>query len=311
MGLELQISLSTILPFFLFLFMVLNTVWRSKTKYSNWKLPPGPSKLPLIGNMHHLGALPHRSQARFANQYGPLMHIQLGELSCMVVSSPEVAKEVMNTHDIIFATRPRVLSADIVTYGSKGMTFSPYGTHWRQMRKICTMELLAPKRVMSFRSIREEELANLVKDIYLSEGSPINLSNEFNSLAYGLTSRIAFGGKSKDQQVYIEIMKDVIEAVSGFSIVDLYPSIGVLQVLTGFRTKIEKLHQEADRILEKIVKDHRDKSLDRKAVGQEEGEDLVDILLRLQNHGDLQHPVSDSVVKATILVSMFQLKIHA
>ncbi|RDX79081.1 Cytochrome P450 71D10, partial [Mucuna pruriens] len=301
MGLELHISLSTILPFFLLVLMLVNILWRSKTKNSNSKLPPGPRKLPLIGNMHQLGTQPHRSLAELAHQYGPLMHMQLGELSCIVVSSPEMAKEVMNTHDIIFANRPRVLAADVITYGSKGMTFSPHGTYWRQMRKICIMELLSPKRVDSFRSIREQEVSNLVKEISLSEGSPINLSEKINSSVYGLISRIAFGKKSKDQQAYIELMKDVIEIVAGFSLADLYPSIGLLQVVTGIRTRAEKLHQGMDRILENIVRDHRNKYLDTQAVGEENGEDLVDVLLRLQKNGELQHPLSDSVIKATIM----------
>jgi len=231
--------------------------------------------------------------------------MQLGELYCIVVSSPEMAKEVMNTHDIIFANRPYVPAADVITYGSKGMTFSPQGTYLRQMRKICTMELLAQKRVQSFRSIREQELSIFVKEISLSEGSPINISEKINSLAYGLLSRIAFGKKSKDQQAYIEHMKDVIETVTGFSLADLYPSIGLLQVLTGIRTRVEKIHRGMDRILENIVRDHREKTLDTKAVGEDKGEDLVDVLLRLQKNGDLQHPLSDTVVKATILVSMF------
>ncbi|KAH1092651.1 hypothetical protein GYH30_038724 [Glycine max] len=301
MGLELHISLSIILPFFLLVFILIITLWRSKTKNSNSKLPPGPRKLPLIGSIHHLGTLPHRSLARLASQYGSLMHMQLGELYCIVVSSPEMAKEVMNTHDIIFANRPYVPAADVITYGSKGMTFSPQGTYLRQMRKICTMELLAQKRVQSFRSIREQELSIFVKEISLSEGSPINISEKINSLAYGLLSRIAFGKKSKDQQAYIEHMKDVIETVTGFSLADLYPSIGLLQVLTGIRTRVEKIHRGMDRILENIVRDHREKTLDTKAVGEDKGEDLVDVLLRLQKNGDLQHPLSDTVVKATIL----------
>lgn len=72
MGLELYLPISAILGFFLFL--VINDVWRAKTKNANTKMPPGPSKLPLIGNIHQLiGAMPHHSLAKLAKQYGPLM----------------------------------------------------------------------------------------------------------------------------------------------------------------------------------------------------------------------------------------------
>ena len=63
-----------------------------------------------------------------------------------------------------------------------------------------------------------------------------------------------------------------------------------------------------DRILENIVRDHREKNLDTKAVGEENGEDLVDVLLRLQRNGDHQHPMSDCCQSN---VSKFLLQIYA
>ncbi|KAK7316832.1 hypothetical protein RJT34_00581 [Clitoria ternatea] len=304
MELDIQNTASSLIPsFFLFLVIIFSIVWRSKTKpsSSNSKLPPGPPKLPIIGNIHQLGAMPHHGLAELSKQYGPLMHIKLGSLSTVVVSTPEMAKEIMKTHDITFANRPHLLAAHVITYGSKGMTFSPYGSYWRQMRKICTFELLTPKRVESFQSIREEEASNLVKEIGLNEGSSINLSKMINSTSYSLTSRVALGGKCEDQDAFIAVMKGVVQLVSGFSIADLYPSIRVLQVLTRVRSKAEKLHQEIDRILEKIVRDHRDTSSETKEINQKAGEDLVDVLLKLQKQNNLEHPLSDSIIKATML----------
>ena len=63
-----------------------------------------------------------------------------------------------------------------------------------------------------------------------------------------------------------------------------------------------------DRILENIVRDHREKNLDTKAVGEENGEDLVDVLLRLQRNGDHPHPMSDCCQSN---VSKFLLQIYA
>ncbi|KAL5549559.1 hypothetical protein UlMin_004790, partial [Ulmus minor] len=273
----------------LFFLMVAKILHKPKTKNSISRLPPGPGKLPLIGNLHLLvGSLPHHSLRNLANKYGPLMHLQLGEVSNIVVSSSEMAKEIMKTHDIIFANRPFLLGIQILIYDSTDIAFAPYGDYWRQLRKICTMELLSQKRVQYFRSIREEEISNLVKAICLSEGSEINLSKRILSLSYGITARAAFASK----------------VTSGFCVADYYPSIKMLQHVSGLRKKLEKLHREIDRILGNIIEEHREDMMKLKQDGDGVGdldEDLVDVLLKRQKSGDLDPPLTDNNIKAVLL----------
>ncbi|PPD78298.1 hypothetical protein GOBAR_DD24768 [Gossypium barbadense] len=89
-------SLLILLPSFFFLSVIVKIVKKIKAIDSNKKLPPGPWRLPFIGNLHQLvGSLPHRILRDLANQHGPLIHLQLGEISTIVVSSPEIAKEVL------------------------------------------------------------------------------------------------------------------------------------------------------------------------------------------------------------------------
>ncbi|KAF5949130.1 hypothetical protein HYC85_015087 [Camellia sinensis] len=105
---------------------------RSKTNNSASNLPLGPRKLPLIGNLDQLvGSLPHHALRDLANKHGPLMSPQFGEVPTFIISSPEIAKEVMKTHDLIFATRPQILATKIMTYGFTNIAFAPYGEYWR------------------------------------------------------------------------------------------------------------------------------------------------------------------------------------
>lgn len=130
---------------------------------TNKNFPPQPWKLPLIGHMHHLiGAPPHQALRNLAEKLGPVVRLQLGQLSTVIISSPHFAKEIMKTHDLSFANRPKLLCIEIVGYNYTSIAFSPYGEYWRQMRKICVLELLSAKKVQSFQSIRDEESWNLI-----------------------------------------------------------------------------------------------------------------------------------------------------
>ncbi|RHN57897.1 putative premnaspirodiene oxygenase [Medicago truncatula] len=85
------------------------------------------------------------------------MHLKLGEVPYIIVSSPEMAKEIMKTHDITFCDRPNLLLPTILTYNNTDIAFSIiHGEHWRQLRKLCVIELLSAKRVQSFSSIRSK-----------------------------------------------------------------------------------------------------------------------------------------------------------
>ncbi|CAL5390306.1 unnamed protein product [Camellia sinensis] len=212
-----------------------------------FQLPPGPRKLLLIGNIHQLlgSVIAHHTLKKLATKFGPLMHLQLGEMSTIVVSSPEIVREVMKTHDIVFVQRPYSFASRILSYDSQNIAFSPYGDYWRQMQKICIMELLSAKRVQSFRAIREEKVLNLVKLISLNKTSLINLSKKIFLLTYGVTARVAFGGKLKPKKSLFRLW--------------------------------------------------------RKESGEREEEDLVDVLLRIQKHGDLEFPLTDNNIKAVIL----------
>ncbi|XP_068669067.1 premnaspirodiene oxygenase-like [Aristolochia californica] len=303
----MDLHLSTYLLFTLLIFFSFLIVQKRKRANNNQssvpKLPPGPWKLPVLGSLHHLlgSPLPHHSLRDLSRRHGPLMHLQLGEVSTVVVSSPEAAKEILKTHGLNFATRPEIQSMKLCSYGFKDIIMGPYGANWRQLRRICQSELLSAKRVESLRFIMEEETSNLTQTISMSVNHPVNLSKLASAAINNMTARAAFGDRSKYQEVFLAAMREGLQLVGGFSVADLFPSCKMLPVITGMKSKVEELHLKLDGIFSDIIEEHRMKYETGKKKLDESYEDLVDVLLRLQGDGDLEIPISDDCIKAVIL----------
>ncbi|CDP20259.1 unnamed protein product [Coffea canephora] len=301
------------ITFFIFLALIL-TLWKRWKKprkvNATQKLPPGPRKLPFIGNLHNLlGSLPHQALTNLAKKHGDLMHLQLGEVSAIVVSSPRSAKEILKTHDLAFADRPEVLVGKIICYDYSSIAFCPYGEYWRQMRKICTLELLSAKMVRSFGSIRQDEVLHLLSSIRASTGGgkPINLTEEVSSFTSSMVCRSAFGKMFGEKNtILIQLVKEVLSRTSGFDISDLFPSQKILHHLSWMKPTLLKVHHKIDVILDNIINEHiRNLARGKGGNGESGQEDLIDILLRIkESGGDLRFPITNKIVKA-IMFDMF------
>nr|GMD76750.1 premnaspirodiene oxygenase-like [Ipomoea batatas] len=231
------------------------------------------------------------------------MHLQLGEISTVVISSPQLARAITKTHDLVFASRPNLMALDIVFYKSTDVVFSPYGDYWRQMRKICVLELLSRKMIKSFCSFRQEELSNLVSSIRLSEttGFPIiNLTEKVSWFTSSVIAKVAFGRVcSDDQEKFIALLKEVLSLAGGFDVDDLFPSKKWIHYISGMKPKLLKLHHELDRIFDIIIGEHKE---NQQAKRNDSGtdEDIVDVLLRVKEGGELQFPITEDNIKAVI-----------
>eukprot|EP00743_Colponemidia_sp_Colp-15_P003993 GILK01004305.1.p1 GENE.GILK01004305.1~~GILK01004305.1.p1 ORF type:complete len:498 (-),score=106.80 GILK01004305.1:23-1516(-) len=99
-------------------------------------LPPGPARLPILGNLLELGKSAHLDVQRLSKKYGNLLSLQLGQVLTIVISCPKIAKEAFGLKGSIYSSRPTPLIAgSILNAGGKDIAFAPYGDHWRKARK--------------------------------------------------------------------------------------------------------------------------------------------------------------------------------
>ncbi|KAI0492757.1 hypothetical protein KFK09_027033 [Dendrobium nobile] len=293
-----NLLLSFLLIFFSFLLLHL-----LRTPKPN--LPPGPWQLPFIGSLHHISinALTHHSFLSLARKYGPLFHLKLGQIYFIVASSSSTASEILRTHDQIFASRPTMLAVKTIAYNSIGIGFSPYGPYWRQMRKICTQELLSSKKVKFFGFIRDEESLKIVERIGRGSGSTtlkVNMTEIFMDVLNVNIMRAAFGKDwESNRERFLKALKETMMLLPLLRLADLFPSLGfVISVLDGSRARMKNVRREIDVILDEIIAEH----VIKREAGEGDGEeDFVDILLRVKEKGEFQIPLAVENIKAVIL----------
>ncbi|KDO47251.1 hypothetical protein CISIN_1g046023mg, partial [Citrus sinensis] len=246
------------------------------------KIPPRPQGLPFIGNVHQFDfSKPQVLLWELSKIYGPFISLHLGVVPIIVVSSAEMAKESLKTHDIQFCSR------------------------LAKIRKLCVSHLFNPSRAQSFRPIREDEVSRMIEYISKSAASKqVNLSGIMMSLASNIICRIGFGkrhgneyeaisGRSRFLTFFTEIQASPV----GFFVTDYFPFMGWIDKLRGMMRRLEIYFQKADTFYQELNDEHKDPNITKAELQQE---DIVDVLLQVQkDHGFKVDLTLDHIYKHT------------
>ncbi|RDY09006.1 hypothetical protein CR513_06702, partial [Mucuna pruriens] len=278
------------------------TTPRKYRKEGERKSAPGPKGWPIIGNLHMLGKLPHRRLQSLATKYGPIMSLQLGQVSVIVVSSPETAELFLKKHDTVFASRPKIQASESLSHGSKGLAFSDYSAYWRSVRKVCTLQLLSASKVEMFAPLRRSQLGQLVKSLKSAAASSevVDVSKLVGELVENIVCNMIFGCAKDDRFDLQGVIHEVMHLVGLFNLADYMPWLGAFD-LQGITTRLTKVSKTFDQILEQIIQDHENNLYDKEQKGPH-NKDFIDILLSLMHQTiDDQNVIDRTNIKAIIL----------
>ncbi|GLJ36972.1 hypothetical protein SUGI_0748220 [Cryptomeria japonica] len=207
-----SVSVSAIEKSLVALFVVVvGAVVVNKLRGKKFKLPPGPLVVPIFGNWLQVGDdLNHRNLTDLAKKFGKILLLKMGQRNLVVVSSPDLAKEVLHTQGVEFGSRTRNVVFDIFTGKGQDMVFTVYGEHWRKMRRIMTVPFFTNKVVQQYRFAWEDEIRRVVEDVRLrpeASTSGIVIRRRLQLMMYNIMYRMMFDRRfeSEDDPLFVKL----------------------------------------------------------------------------------------------------------
>ncbi|KAI7732041.1 hypothetical protein M8C21_008245, partial [Ambrosia artemisiifolia] len=142
---------------------------------------------------------PERTLAKISAKYGPVLFLRLGFRRVLVISSPSAAEECFTKNDIIFANRPHLLFGKIIGNNYTSLGWVSYGDHWRNLRRIASLEILSTPRLNEFHDIRVDEGRLLIRKLMSNssqgriDSSTVNLRSVFYEVTLNMMMRMISG----------------------------------------------------------------------------------------------------------------------
>ncbi|KAG6432386.1 hypothetical protein SASPL_103962 [Salvia splendens] len=250
------------------------------------KLPPGPYRLPIIGNILHLGPKPHRSLAKLSQKYGPVMSLKLGSITTVVFSSPETAKLVLQTHDSSFSSRITPVASKAHRHDEFSVGWLPAGSQWRKLRKICKEQMFSAPRLDGSEDLRREQLQKL-RDFVAERcdrGTAVDVGKAAFTTSLNLLSASLFSLEfarfdSELSQEMKELISSTVKSVSRPNLADYFPVLKPVDPQGIFK----ETELNVGKLLLKL-----DEIIDEKLKSGGEKRDLMEALLEINRRDEAQ-----------------------
>ncbi|XP_022848854.1 corytuberine synthase-like [Olea europaea var. sylvestris] len=246
------------------LFVIIKNLKSYFVSRNSPKLPPGPNPWPILGNIPHIGLMPHVSLANLAKIYGPIMCLKLGT-QCMIVGlSPEAAIEILKLKDRIFSGRyiPKAVPATKEELNHSSLGWTDCNDNWKSSRILCRAELFSNKALDSQARLREKSITSLIKFVGSKEGKEIKIAElvfatVFNILGSSMMSRDFIGLDEKNSDGGMKgIIREYVDALSAPNLSDFYPILSKLD-LQGIRRKAAVLIAKICAVWGPIIEERR------------------------------------------------------
>ena len=252
--------------------------------------------------------------AAMADKHGPTFTFQFGMKRALVISNHEAVKECFTTNDKAFASRPMSSHGKYLVYNYAAFGFAPYGTFWREMRKLVMIELLSSGHLETLKSMRVSEVDTLVKDLYSlcksnkhnNNQTKVVFSDWIGRLSLNIITKVIavkryFGNDGNDEEAQHigKIIKDFMYAAGVPVISDLIPFLKWID-LFGQVKFMKRVAKEFGSLVGSWVDEHTT----RRVNGDEPSDklDFIDVMLSKIEENSMFGHTRETIIKATATV---------
>ncbi|MED6118195.1 hypothetical protein PIB30_000173 [Stylosanthes scabra] len=174
---------------------------------------------------------PQQTLAKLAKLHAPdimLLKLVVQPSTTIIISSPKIAKEVLQTNDLLFSDRtvPSIVTAH--DHHNYSLPFLPVCPLWKDLRKICTEQLFSTKVLDSSQGLRQKKLLDLLNDMrkYSQTGEAIDVGHAafracINFLSYTFVSEDFVD--SVENGEYKDIVSTLLKLSGTANVVDVFP----------------------------------------------------------------------------------------
>ncbi|KXN86289.1 O-methylsterigmatocystin oxidoreductase [Leucoagaricus sp. SymC.cos] len=198
-------------------------------KRSQLSLPPGPTGLPLIGNILDMPSTREwLTFARWGEKYGDICSVTVLGQPLVIINSARIATDMLDKKSAIYSDRPTLQMAGELVGWKNSLVLLPYGDRFRRYRRLFHRLIGSATAMKQFHPVEETETLRFLRTVL---NNPDDLSAHIRRAVGATVLRITYGYEAQEfKDPFVQLADQATEQFSlatapGGFLVDLIPAL--------------------------------------------------------------------------------------
>ncbi|KAJ7154117.1 cytochrome P450 [Mycena filopes] len=208
-------------------------IWNRKVQAAasgRLPLPPGPTPLPILGNVRNLTTKElWLVAADWAKQFGEVVYVHVFGQGLVFLNSPEATMDLLEKKGYIYGDKPPLVMAGELCGCDNMVAFTRYGDVSKRQRKLIN-SAFGIQVIPSYHPLMETETHSLLRRLV---ADPSNYMAHTRRYAGGLTLSVVYGYEAAPQndkflklgEECVYLLSNKIASGGGVWPVDIFPSL--------------------------------------------------------------------------------------